>query len=208
MRACLGSDSAMTGDASRIQITNRFFIGTDGIAHMTFERRFHFPGVERCFEAMQYDAKADAILDALGRRRHPLVELVRTIEDGAVTPRSRRQWLTPFGLPIRICLPRFLAGEVTIEEWPGSETSLGIRVAISNRLFGAFFGYKGTFERTDGVADKVRRVVAASTLDRHLSGVARVALSGCACWEQQPTERALGVVPFRMGQGSGTPVSP
>jgi hypothetical protein len=166
-----------TGDGIPFQVTNRFFIGTDGIARMTFERMFHFPGVERRFEAtMQYDEKADAILDALGDRRHLLVELVPTIEDGAIILRSRRQWLTPFGLPIRIRLPRFLAGEATIEEWQESKTSLGIRVTISNRLFGAFFGYEGAFERTDGVADNVRRVVAASTVDRHLSGAARVAL--------------------------------
>src|SRR5438067_4821556 len=55
--------------------------------------------------------------------------------------------ISPFGLPIRIRLPRFLAGEAAIEEWQESETSLGIRVTISNRLFGAFFGYEGAFER-------------------------------------------------------------
>jgi hypothetical protein len=43
-------------------------------------------------------------------------------------------------------LPRILAGEATIEEWQESETSLGIRVTISNRLFGPFFGYYGTFK--------------------------------------------------------------
>ena len=166
-----------TGDGIPFQVVNRFFIGTDGIARMTFERRFHFPGVDRRFEAtMRYDEKADVILDALGHRRHLLVELVPTIEDGAITLRSRRQWLTPFGLPIRIRLPRFLAGEAAIEEWQESETSLGIRVTISNRLFGAFFGYEGAFERTDGVADNVQRVVPASTVDRHLSGAARVGL--------------------------------
>ena len=133
-----------TGDGIPFQIVNRSFIGVDGIGHMTFERRFHFPGVERRFEAtMHYDEKTDVILDALGHRRHLLVELVPTIEDGgAITLRSRRQWLTPFGLPIRIRLPRFLAGEATIQEWQKSETSLGIRVTISNRLLGAFFGSK------------------------------------------------------------------
>jgi len=166
-----------TGDGIPFEVVNRFFIGTDGIARMTFERRFHFPGVERRFEAtMRYDEKADVILDALGHRRHLLVELVPTIEDGAITLRSRRQWLTPFGLPIRIRLPRFLAGEATIHEWQESETSLGIRVTISNRLFGAFFGYEGSFERTDGVAESVPRVVATSTADRFLSVAARVTL--------------------------------
>jgi hypothetical protein len=156
---------------------NRFFIGTDGIARMTFERKFQFPGVERRFEAtMRYDEKADVILDALGHRCHLLVELVPTIEDGAITLRSRRQWLTPFGLPIRIPLPRFISGEATIQEWQESETSLGIRVTISNRMFGAFFGYEGAFERTDEVSEGVRRVVGASIVDRPLSGAARVAL--------------------------------
>jgi hypothetical protein len=166
-----------TGEGIPFQIMNRFFIGTDGIARMTFERKLHFPGVERRFEATtRYDEKADVILDALGDRGHLLVELVPTIEDGAITLRSRRQWITPFGLPIRIPLPRFLAGEATIQEWQESEASLGIRVTISTRMFGAFFGYEGTFERNDGVAEGVRRPVVASTADRPLSGRARVAL--------------------------------
>jgi hypothetical protein len=59
--------------------------------------------------------------------------------------RSRRQWLTPFGLPLRIRLPRCLAGEAAIHEWQASESSLGIRVTISNRIVGQFFGYEGTF---------------------------------------------------------------
>jgi hypothetical protein len=96
---------------------------SDGIARMTFERKFHFPGVERRFEAtMRYDKKADVILDALGPRRH---------FSGRTRSDDRRwcyhapiasQWLTPFGLPIRIPLPRFLAGEATIQEWQESET--------------------------------------------------------------------------------------
>jgi hypothetical protein len=166
-----------TGEGIPFEIMNRFFIGTDGIARMTFERKFHFPGVERRFEAtMRYDEKADVILDALGHRRHLLVELVPTIEDGTITLRSCRQWLMPFGAPIRIPLPRFLTGEATIQEWQESETSLGIRVTISNRMFGAFFGYEGAFERIDGIAENVRPVVAASTADRSLSGAARVVL--------------------------------
>jgi len=166
-----------TGDGIPFHIMNRFFIGTDGITRMTFERTFHFPDVERRFEAtMLYDERADVILDALGHRRHLLVELVPTIDDGGITLRSRRQWLTPFGLPIRFPLPRFLAGEATIQEWQESETSLGIRVTISNRMFGAFFGYEGTFERIDGVGESVRQPVTASTGDRPLSGMARIAL--------------------------------
>jgi signal transduction histidine kinase len=43
-------------------------------------------------------------------------------------------------------------------------------------MFGAFFGYEGAFERTDGVAESVRRAVAVSTVDRPLSSVTRVAL--------------------------------
>jgi uncharacterized protein DUF4166/DoxX-like protein len=136
-----------TGDGIPFQIVNRFFTGLDGRSRMTFERTFHFPAVDRRFEATtRYDDEADVILDVLGRGRHLLVELVPSIENGGLVLRSNRQWLTPFGWPVRIRLPRILAGDATIEEWQESETSLGIRVTISNRLFGPFFGYEGTFK--------------------------------------------------------------
>jgi hypothetical protein len=42
-----------------------------------------------------------------------------------------------------------LVGDATIHEWQDGESSLGIRVTISNQLFGPFFGYSGTFHRVD-----------------------------------------------------------
>ena len=137
-----------TGTDIPFAIVNRAFRGADGATHMTFERSFRFPNVVRRFVAtMHYDTGDETVVDFLGRRRHLLVELVPAVDDGAITMRSGRQWITPFGLPIRIPLPRVFAGEATIREWQQSESSIGIRVTISNRLFGPFFGYEGTFSR-------------------------------------------------------------
>jgi hypothetical protein len=132
---------------------------------MTFERAFRFPGVDRRFEAtMRYDAGNGAVLDVLGRQRHLLVELVPTVEGAAVTLRSRRQWLCPFGLPLRLPLPRILTGEATIREWQQDESSLGIRVTISNPLFGCFFGYEGGFRRVDDPTPGIGSAVGASAV--------------------------------------------
>jgi hypothetical protein len=135
-----------TGKDIPFVILNRLFVGADGATCMSFERRFCFPGVERLFHAtMRYEASSNTIFDVLGMRRHLLVELVPAIEQAGITVRSRRQWLTPFGLPLRIRLPRVVAGEATIQEWQEGNAALGIRVTISNRLFGPFFGYEGIF---------------------------------------------------------------
>src|SRR5262245_3062324 len=139
-----------TGVDVPFTIVNRLIRSADGTTRMTFERTFHFPRVVRRFDAtMFYDSEGDAVLDILGPRRHLLIELVPAIEDadGGITIRSRRQWLTPFGLPLRIRLPGFLIADATIRQWQASDASLGISVIISNRLLGPFFGYVGEFRR-------------------------------------------------------------
>jgi len=113
---------------------------------MTFERTFSFPGVHRRFQAtMRFCERDGLILDALGAAGFLMVELQPSIREGAITIHSGRQWLTLFGLPVRIRLPGLLVADATIHEWQESEDSLGIRVAISNPLLGSFFGYEGTF---------------------------------------------------------------
>jgi hypothetical protein len=135
-----------TGTEIPFAIVNRVHRGSDGVTRMTFERTFRFADDVRRFEAtMHYDARSARLLDVLGRPGHLLVEIVPSIEASGMTLRSGRQWITPFGGPIRIPLPRMFAGEATIHEWQDSESSLGIRVTISNRLFGPFFGYEGRF---------------------------------------------------------------
>jgi len=171
-----------TGEEVPFEIVNRLVGGADGVARMTFERTFRLPGVERRFEAtMRYDATRDIILDALGRPPHLLVELVSTAEGGGITLRTRRQWLTPFGLALRIPLPRVLVGEATIEEWQESELSLGIRVTISNRLFGRFFGYEGVFHRVDESAAGIPLSPATPIVRPRLLRGARAALFLFAC---------------------------
>jgi len=78
--------------------------------------------------------------------------------------------------PLRIPLPRVLVGEAAIEEWQESETSLGIRVTISNRLFGQFFGYQGVFQRVGESAAGIRLSAAIPIVRRRLLRGARVAL--------------------------------
>lgn len=96
---------------------------------------------------MRYDKRDKVILDALGPGGHLLVEVHPSVSDGAMTIRSGGQWLTPFGLPFRIRLPRFLIAHATICEWQESEATLAVRVTISNPVLGAFFGYEGRFQR-------------------------------------------------------------
>jgi hypothetical protein len=139
-----------TGTNVPFAIVNHVYRGADGVMRMTFDRTFRFAHVERRFVAtVHYDAVGGQLLDVLGRPGHLLVELVPAIEGRGMTLGSRRQWITPFGWSIRIPVPRVLAGDATIQEWQEGESSLGIRVTISNPLFGAFFGYEGRFHSAD-----------------------------------------------------------
>jgi len=135
-----------TGEEIPFRMVNHISVSADGTTRMTFERTFSFPGVHRRFQAtMRFCEREGLILDALGAAGFLLVELEPSIREGAITICSGRQWLTFFGLPLRIRLPGFLVAHATIHEWQESEDSLGIRVAISNPLLGPFFGYEGAF---------------------------------------------------------------
>lgn len=169
-----------TGAQVSFEIVNRLFPGPDGAARMTFERAFSFPNAERRFEAtMRYDTRKKVILDSLGRGGFLLVELHPTLDQNAITIRSGRQWILLPGLPLRIRLPRLLAGEAMIREWQENETQLGIRVVISNAVFGEFFGYEGTFERVDHAPENGWPTVAQET-PHSLSHAGRIQLASLA----------------------------
>lgn len=137
-----------TGKDIPFTIVNRLYRGADGVARMTFERTFRFPGRERRFVAtMQYDPQKRRILDSLGRGGHLLVELHPMAENGGLVIQSGKQWIAPFGSSLRIRLPRFIAGLATVREWQESEDRIRIQVTISNPVLGDIFGYEGTFER-------------------------------------------------------------
>jgi uncharacterized membrane protein YphA (DoxX/SURF4 family) len=143
-----------TGSAIPFEVINRLAPGRDGVLRMRLDRRFHFPGVERHFDAVvRYDHKSGVLHDEIGRGGRVLAELVPAVDGGAMVLRSRRQWITAFGGRLRIPLPRLLTADATIREWQESAAALGISVTISNLLLGPFFGYEGTFHRVEAAED-------------------------------------------------------
>lgn len=139
-----------TGENVPFEIENYLYVDPDGHVRMTFNRTFTFPRGQRRFVAtMRFDEESQTLLDSLGSGGHLQVELFPSLEGGAITIRSGRQWVQPFGLPLRIPIPRGLAGEAVVKEWQENSNRLGIRVTITSPWLGDFFGYEGSFERVE-----------------------------------------------------------
>lgn len=120
----------------------------DGRARMTWTRTFRFPGVTRRFHAtMVYDPARGLIDDRMGATGWLEVELIPRIENGALHMQSARQWV--HAGPLRVRLPKLIAGEARIHEWEDPRGGLCIRVTIHNPLLGEIFGYEGGFDRVE-----------------------------------------------------------
>lgn len=97
---------------------------------------------------MRWDARKGALVDALGRRGAILIELVPTVEDGALVLASRRQWLRVAGVPVR--LPRWLAGTARVREREEPGNGIALRLEVSHPLLGMYAGYEAALAPADG----------------------------------------------------------
>jgi hypothetical protein len=137
-----------TGRNVPFEITHTVTPTADGRLEMTWERRFYFPGsVQQFLGVMVFDSKRNVLVDWLGHNREVEVELHPSVDGTGIRIRSGRQWRRLGKLKVPI--PRWLAGEANVHEWPEPDGSLGIRVTIHNPLLGDFFGYEGRFQAVE-----------------------------------------------------------
>ena len=120
----------------------------DGSLTMTWSRTFRFPMVTRRFNAlMRFRHDSRRVVDWIGALGFLHVELCPEAEDGAIVVRSRREWLCAG--PLRIPLPDQLAGRPLVREWEDLDGTLRIRVEIHSGILGQFFGYEGSYRRSE-----------------------------------------------------------
>lgn len=125
--------------------------GPDGRVSMTWNRIFRFPGVTRRFVAvMRHDADRACVVDWLGNDGALEVDLHARVEGGAIRIVSGRQWLRFARL--RVELPAWLAGTVTVREWQEGD-HLGIEVATHNPILGPISSYEGAFAPVEPTPD-------------------------------------------------------
>lgn len=136
----LGGASGGSGE-ERFDLRNEVVDNADGTVAMLWHRTHHTAAkLLSGIGVLRWDPSRRILIDSIGRGTWLEVELVATVENGAVIMRSRRQWARIGS--IRLPLPRFLFGTAETREWEESEGQLGLSLTIHHPLLGSFAGYE------------------------------------------------------------------
>jgi hypothetical protein len=115
---------------------------------LTFARAFDLPGGrQRRFDAtMIYSSARGRIIDYLGTHQHLAVDLEVSVDaTGGLRIRSGAQRF--YEGPFSFRFPATLTGTAEVHEWYDDHVGcFRINVTVSNRRFGALFGYRGKFQ--------------------------------------------------------------
>ena len=113
---------------------------------VTWVRKYQFPKRIRRFDAtMIYSEKRKRIVDYLGTHQHLAVDIEMTVaENGGIKLRSGEQRFYEGFLSF--IFPQFFTGNASVCEWyDDKEEQFKISVVVKNKLWGALFGYEGSF---------------------------------------------------------------
>jgi hypothetical protein len=89
---------------------------------------------------MRFDPRSGALVDTIGPRRAIRVELIPSVEDGALSLVSGRQWLRVAGIPLP--LPRALVGSARVREREEADGRIVLSLAVSHPWLGEYAGYE------------------------------------------------------------------
>lgn len=113
---------------------------------ITWLRTFQTDRIRRFDAYMIFSQSRRCIVDYLGTHQHLAVDLTLSVDpNGGLRLRSGEQRFYEGMLAFRF--PLFFSGVADVCEW--FDDSLGrfrIEVVVSNRTWGALFGYRGTFD--------------------------------------------------------------
>lgn len=127
-------------------ISNYAYVDSFGRETVTWARRFRFRRKFRSFDAtMVASDKPGVVLDYLGTHQHLAVDLHLSVDDeGGLHLSSGEQRF--YEGPIAFKFPLMFSGDAEVREWWDEENEqFRIEVAVSNRLLGPLFGYRGWF---------------------------------------------------------------
>ena len=114
---------------------------------VTWIRKYQFPNKTRRFDAtMIYSNKKKCIIDYLGTHQHLAVDIKMSINaNGGIQLKSGEQRFHEGFLSF--IFPQFFTGNASVCEWyDDKEEKFKISVVVKNKLWGALFGYEGSFD--------------------------------------------------------------
>ncbi|MBX3468203.1 MAG: DUF4166 domain-containing protein [Planctomycetes bacterium] len=129
------------GPGSPVQLESTIAACPGGATHR-WTRHLALPsGGVKSVGLLRFDPARGCLRDRTGRGGWLEVELfVEVAEDGAVIMRSGRQWLR-LG-PVRLPIPRLLAGVSRAREWQTAAGTLGLALDVQQPLLGVSAGYE------------------------------------------------------------------
>lgn len=132
------------------RIENYTYRDALGRETVTWIRTFDIAGRPRRFDAyMIYSEQRGRIVDYLGTHQHLAVDLdLRVDARGGLCLRSGEQRF--YEGPVAFRFPLLFSGVADVCEWyDDAELRYRIEVRVSNRRWGALFGYRGWFTATE-----------------------------------------------------------
>jgi uncharacterized protein DUF4166 len=135
-----------TGRAIPFTIENYAFVDDFGRETVTWARTFESRRTRRFDAYMVYSEGRGRIVDYLGSHEHLAVDIELSVDDeGGLRLRSGAQRF--YERAIGFDFPMLFSGYADVREW--FDESIGrfrIEVAVSNRVWGPLFGYRGSFD--------------------------------------------------------------
>ena len=143
------------------EIENWAYRDSRGRETVTWLRTFHTDRPRRFDAYMIYSEARGRVVDYLGTHQHLAVDLTLSVDErGGLRLRSGEQRFYEGRIAFRF--PPFFSGVAEVCEWfDDSKGRYQIEVAVSNRVWGPLFGYRGSFdvewiEAPDGPPTSIR----------------------------------------------------
>jgi len=134
------------GERIPFSIENYAYRDSFGRETVTWLRTFNTRKVRRFDAYMVHSSQRKKIVDYLGTHQHLAVDIDLSVDDrGGLCLRSGEQRFYEGIIGFRF--PMSLSGLADVHEWyDDAAKCFRIEVAVSNRTWGALFGYRGSFE--------------------------------------------------------------
>ena len=128
------------------EIENWAYRDSLGRETVTWLRTFHTDRPRRFDAYMIYSEARGRVVDYLGTHQHLAVDLNLSVDErGGLRLRSGEQRF--YEGPIAFRFPLFFSGVAEVGEWfDDSRGRYQIEVAVTNRVWGPLFGYRGSFD--------------------------------------------------------------
>lgn len=135
-------------------IENYAYVDGFGRETLTWTRNFAFDTPRRFDETMVFSERRGCALVYAGTHQHVAVELMASVQDGALRLHTGAQRLYEWRVGVRF--PLFFSGRAdVVERYSDERERFEVEVAITNPVWGRIFGYRGWFTLEERACDSV-----------------------------------------------------